>query len=197
MSYLRAFIPWIAFAVIPGGDWQWAALIAVAIALVGIVRQTRSGLPMDAQVIEIGSAVYFAALATLAFTDPHSALHPYTAALASGALALIGSLSLALRKPFTLGVAKQTTAREYWDNPRFYHVNVVITTAWTISFVVGCAALALLVHAPVLDRSLVQVAAFAVPMVFTARYTAQVRARAQAHGARVAAVPHHDLSTEQ
>jgi hypothetical protein len=187
VSYLRAFLPWIVFAVIPGSQWQWAALIAVVISAVGIARQTAAGLPLDAQIIELGSAAYFAALAALAFTDPHTALHAYTASLASGALGLIGLVSLALRKPFTLGVAKQSTPRELWDHPVFVRVNVVITSVWTASFVVGCAALAVLAHSSVLARSIVQTAAFAVPLVFTLRYVAsaqaKARARAEAHGA--------------
>jgi hypothetical protein len=180
VSYLRAFLPWIVFAVIPGGQWQWAALIAVVISVVGIVRQTAAGLPLDAQIIELGSAAYFAALAALAFADPHTALHSYTSSLASGALGLIGLVSLALRKPFTLGVAKQGTPRELWDHPVFIRVNVVITSVWTASFVVGCAALALLAHSSVVTRSVVQTAAFAIPLVFTLRYVAQAQARADA-----------------
>ena len=176
MSYVRAFAPWIVFAVIPSGAWQWAALFALVISVAGIARQTSSGLPLDAQIIEIGSAAYFAALAGLAFADPHTMLHDYTAALASGALGLIGLASLAIRKPFTLGVAKQSTPREAWGHPLFIRVNTVITSVWTASFVVGCVALAVLAHSSVLARSLVQAAAFAVPLVFTMRYVASVRA---------------------
>jgi hypothetical protein len=195
VSYLRAFLPWIVFAVIPGSQWQWAALIAVVISAVGIVRQTAAGLPLDAQIIELGSAAYFAALAVLAFADPHTALHSYTASLASGALGLIGLVSLAIAKPFTLGVAKQSTPRELWDHPFFIRVNVVITSVWTASFVAGCAALALLAHASVLTRSIVQTAAFAIPLVFTLRYVAQAQARAEAHAHGEANAPLSDPFT--
>ncbi|MEY9891868.1 hypothetical protein ABIA35_009369 [Catenulispora sp. MAP12-49] len=180
MAYLLAFAPWIAFAVVPGGAWAWAALIALAVSAAGVVRQTRAGLPLDAQVIAIGSAVYFAALAVLAFADPHTALHAYTPALASGALALIGIGSLALREPFTLGIAKQEMPREAWDHPEFLRVNVVITAVWTASFAAGAVALAFLAHSPAAPRVTVQVAAFVVPMVFTGRYVAAARARAAA-----------------
>ncbi len=180
MSYLRTFLPWIVFAVIPTNDWQWAALLAVAISVVGIARQTRAGHPLDAQILEIGSAVYFAALAVLAFSDPHSSLHPYIASLASGALGLIAGGSLAVGRPFTLGIAKQDIPREHWDNPLFIRANVVITAVWTASFAVGCVALAFLAHSSVLARIVVQVAAFAIPLVFTIRYAAHVRARGRA-----------------
>lgn len=178
MSYLRSFAPWIVFAVIPGSQWKWAALIALVISVAGVARQTASGLPVDAQIIEIGSAVYFAALTALAFADPRTPLHAYTACMANGALALIAGASLAVGKPFTLGIAKQTTPREFWDHPRFIRVNVIITAVWTASFLVGCVLLAFLAHGADLSRIIVQVAAFVIPMVFTVRYVAYVRAQA-------------------
>jgi hypothetical protein len=179
VSYLRPFLPWIVFAAVPASAWKWAALVALAISLAGIVLQTRSGLPPDAQIIEIGSAAYFAALAALAFADPRTALHAYIASLAAGALGLIAGVSLAIRRPFTLGIAKQSTPKQYWDNPTFIRVNMVITAAWTASFLISCAALAALAHSPAPGRIAVQVAGFAVPLAFTLRYAAQARARAR------------------
>jgi hypothetical protein len=183
MSYLRPFLPWIVFAAIPGSAWKWAALIALAVSVGGIALQTRSGLPADAQIIDIGSAVCFAALTALAFADPHTALHAYIASLASGALGLIAAVSLAIRRPFTLGIAKRGVPQQYWDSPTFLRVNMVITAAWTASFVVSCAALAALAHSPAPGRIAVQVAGFAVPLAFTLRYAARARARARARGA--------------
>jgi hypothetical protein len=182
VSYLRPFLPWIVFAAVPGSDWKWAALVALAISIAGIVLQARSGLPPDAQIIEIGSAAYFAALSALAFADPQTALHPYVASLASGALGLIAGVSLAVRKPFTLGIARQGIPREYWDHPTFVRVNTVITAVWTASFLIGCAALAALAHSATPDRLAVQVAAFVVPLAFTLRYAARARARARSAG---------------
>jgi hypothetical protein len=183
MSYLRTFLPWIVFAAVPSGDWKWAALAALVVSAAGIARQTRTRLPLDAQIIEIGSAAYFAALAALAFADPRTALHAYVASLASGALGLIAGVSLAVKRPFTLGIAKQTIPEEYWDNPGFIRVNMVITAVWTASFVIGCAVLAALAHSSAPARIAVQVAAFAIPLAFTLRYAAQARARARARGA--------------
>lgn len=180
MAYLLAFAPWIVFAVFPASAWGWAAVAALAVSAAGIVRATRGGLPLDAQIMSLGAAAYFAALAVLAFADPHTGLHAYTAAMASGALGVIGLASLAAGKPFTLGIAKQDTPREYWDNPVFLKVNVLITAVWTASFVVGGVALAVLAHSSATARTVLQVAAFVVPMVFTARYVARVKARAEA-----------------
>lgn len=183
MSYIRAFAPWIVFNILPSSSWQWAALIALAISITGIARQTSSGQPLGEQILELGSAAYFAALAALAFADPHSTLNLYTAALASGALSLIAAASLALRKPFTLGIAKQRTPREAWDHPLFIRANMVITAVWTGSFVVGCIVLALLAHSSTTAQSAVQIIAFATPLLFTVRYAATARARREAETA--------------
>ncbi|MFJ3231016.1 hypothetical protein [Streptomyces sp. NPDC086787] len=181
MSYLRTFLPWIVFAVFPSGDWQWAALTALGISVVLIGRQLRSGTGFDALIIELGSAVFFAVLAAIAFGDPHSGLHDYSAALSSGTLAVIAAVSLAIGRPFTLGIAKRTTPREVWHLKPFIRTNVVITAVWTAAFVLTATALALVAHAGdahSTTATVIQIAGFAVPMVFTVRYVAHVQAKA-------------------
>jgi len=183
MSYLRTFAPWILYAVIAGDSTaskQWGALAALAMTVLVVVHQRRRGQNYDALIIEIGSGVFFAALVVLVFAAPHSGLLGYSTALSSAALAVIAWGSLAIRRPFTLGIAKQTTPREAWDQPLFLRVNVIITLVWAISFTLGAVLLAVIVHAGggVGVRSVAQVAAFVIPMVFTVRYAALVRARA-------------------
>lgn len=96
MSYLRTFLPWIVFAAVPSGSWQWGALAALVVAVAVIGQQVRTGTGLDALIIELGSAVFFAVLAVIAFADPHSGVHGYSAALSSGTLAVIAGLSLAV-----------------------------------------------------------------------------------------------------
>jgi hypothetical protein len=178
MTYVRTFLPWIVYAVVPSGSWQWGALAALVVALILIAAQVRAGRGADAMIIEIGSTVFFAVLAAIAFADPHSGLHPYSAALANGTLAVIALVSLAVRRPFTLGIAKQTTPREYWELPAFVRVNTIITSVWTASFVVAAVVLAV-VHGNLAATVAVQIAALVVPIVFTQRHVSHVRARAQ------------------
>ncbi|MEV7727253.1 hypothetical protein ACIRP0_30030 [Streptomyces sp. NPDC101733] len=181
MSYVRTFLPWIVFAVFPSAQWQWAALVALVVAVGVTVQQRRAGVGADALIMEIGSAVFFAALAVIAFADPHSAVHDYSAALSSATLALIAGVSLLVRKPFTLGIAKRTTPREVWGLKPFVRANVVITSVWTAAFAVTAGALAALAHAGEghsTVATLVQVAGFVVPMVFTVRYVAAAQAKA-------------------
>jgi hypothetical protein len=181
MSYLRTFLPWIVFAVLPSGQWQWAALAALVVAVAVTVQQRRSGAGYDALIIELGSAVFFAALTVIAFADPHSGVHDYSAALSSATLAVIAGISLLIGKPFTLGIAKRSTPREVWGLKPFVRANVVITAVWTAAFLVTAAVLAVVAHAGnahSVAATLVQVAGFAVPMLFTVRYVAAVQAKA-------------------
>ncbi|MFE2143110.1 hypothetical protein ACFXA3_15450 [Streptomyces sp. NPDC059456] len=187
MSYVRTFLPWIVFAVLPSAQWQWGALAGLVAAVAVAVSQRRAGAGFDALIIEIGSAVFFAALTVIAFTDPHSGVHAYSAALSSAVLALIAGGSLLAGRPFTLGIAKRTTPREVWGLRPFVRANVVITAVWTAAFTVTAGALAALAHAGQghsTPATLVQVAGFAVPMLFTVRYVAAVQAKAGAAGQR-------------
>lgn len=179
MSYLRTFAPWIVYAVVPSAQWQWAALIALLLSVFEVTRQLRAGRALDALIIDIGSLIFFAALTVLAFADPNTALHPYSPALSSGVLAVIALVSLALRKPFTLGIAKQTSPKELWDNPVFIRTAYVLTSVWAASFAVGCIALTALAHADSTLRTIAQVSAFVIPVVFTIRYVAYVQAKAR------------------
>ncbi|MGW0083280.1 hypothetical protein [Streptomyces sp. NPDC003393] len=181
MSYLRTFLPWIVFAVLPSGSWQWAALAALVVAVAVIAQQVRAGVGLDALIIELGSAVFFAVLAAVAFADPHSGVHDYSAALSSGTLAVIAGISLAVGRPFTLGIAKRTTPREVWGLKPFIRTNVVITAVWTAAFALTAVVLALVAHAGhghSVSAVVIQIAGFVVPMVFTVRYVAHVQAKA-------------------
>ncbi|MEU9137421.1 hypothetical protein AB0D33_15865 [Streptomyces sp. NPDC048404] len=183
MSYLRTFLPWIVFAVLPSGNWQWAAVAALVVAVAVIVQQLRSGVGPDALIIEIGSAVFFSVLAVIAFANPDSGVHDYSAALSAGTLAVIAGVSLAIGKPFTLGIAKRTTPREVWGLKPFIRTNVVITAVWTAAFALTAVVLAFVAHAGnahSTPATLVQVAGFALPMIFTVRYVAHVQAKAGA-----------------
>lgn len=179
MSYLRTFAPWIVYAVVPSEYWKWAALIAFGISAATVARQTRAGQALNAQLIDIGSAGFFAALTVLAFVDPDTALHPYSPALSSGVLAIIAGTSLALRNPFTMPIAKQSTPRELWVHPGFIRTNYVLTGVWTASFTIGCVVLIALAHSSSGSRTIAQIAAFVIPVVFTIVYVARVQAKAQ------------------
>ena len=120
-------------------------------------------------------------MAALAFAAPHSTLIPYSSALASTALAVIAWGSLAIRHPFTLGIAKQTTPRQFWDEPLFMRINMIVTVVWAVSFTVAAVILIVLVHAgdAAILRGVVQVVTLVIPLVFTIRYVAIAQGRIQ------------------
>lgn len=179
MSYVLAFAPWIVYAVVPSAHWQWGALAALAVTIATTIWGLSRRRPPEALLIEFGSLVFFVAATGYAFADPHTALHPYVPAIANGWLALISWFSLAIRQPFTLGIAKQTTPRESWHQPLFIRTNVIITVVWAIAFTIGAAGIAACAAAGTgrIAVIVVQIASFVVPMVFTLRYVAVIQAR--------------------
>ena len=179
MNYLRGFIPWIAFAVISTAGWQWGALSGLVIGVVMLIGQRRAGVTFDALILELSTVVYFAALTALAFAAPNSPLHAYSGVLSFGWLALTAWGTLAIRRPFTLGIARRGTPREMWRTPVFLRVNVVITSVWAGAFTLTAIAIALCVASGLGSGASItcQVIGFAVPAVFTARYPKIVQAR--------------------
>ena len=82
--------------------------------------------------------------------------------------------------PFTLGIARRTTAPEVHATPMFHRVNAVITAVWAVGFTLNAGGLALLfAFAPHATAAIiaVKVCGFALPALFTVRYPRIVRAR--------------------
>ncbi len=178
--FIRPFLPWIAYAVLSGvTDWRWGALAGLLLTGWGLVTLRRSGRGWDAAVIELGSVGYFVLVTAVAFADPGSPLHSWTRGGSSLWLAAVAWGSLLIRRPFTLGIAKADVPPQYWHTPAFLRVNMIISAVWAAAFTVSGLTL------PALSGDsgaalAVNIAGFAVPALFTARYTAAVRARARA-----------------
>ncbi|MFC8510089.1 hypothetical protein ACFU3J_27370 [Streptomyces sp. NPDC057411] len=182
MTYLLSFLPWIAVSALTGTlDIRYALLTGLVLAVAVTVRQRRAGRAWDALVIEASAAVYFAGCTAAAFAAPDSAfVTRYASAGASLWLAAVAWGSLAVGRPFTLGIARASVPAEHWDNPLFRRVNRVITAVWATAFTVGGAGTVWLRQARPEDgtaRALLTVGCFLVPIVFTMRYPAVARAR--------------------
>ncbi|MFF8896170.1 hypothetical protein ACF082_01590 [Streptomyces lydicus] len=187
MNYLRAFIPWLVFAGVSSAGWQWGALAGLVASVVLLVADRAAGLAVDYRLLEYGTIVFFAALTALAFARPDSVLQLYGSALSMGWLALIAWASIAVRRPFTMGIARRMAPPEVWETPLFRRINVVLTAAWALSFTL-CAiaqAVASAYAVNVIFSILIQVAGFVLPVRFTASYPERARARFMAQaGAR-------------
>jgi hypothetical protein len=172
---LRGFVPWIAFGIINGvADLRVAAVVAVILSGLLMIDNRRTGHGLDEAVIETSATIFFIAVGLVAFLDPTTTLGDHTGALAAAWLAITAWGSLLVRHPFTMGIARRSVPREVWENPLFYKANVVITTAWAISFTV--TAVAQVVVGLLTDNgtvgTVIQILGFVAPAIFTVRYQA-------------------------
>ncbi|GGU81467.1 hypothetical protein GCM10010211_54500 [Streptomyces albospinus] len=188
MNYLRGFIPWLVFAGVSAAGWQWGALAGLAASVVLLIADRAAGLSLDTRLLEYGTIAYFAGLAVLAFAHPDSSLKAYSSALSMGWLALIAWVSIAVRRPFTLAIARRVAPPEVWQTALFRRINVVLTAAWALSFTASALAQAVIAAygMSAVFSLLVQIAGFVLPVRFTAAYPERARARFQQQsGARL------------
>ena len=190
MSLLRSAFPWIFFTVLVSTSWQAAAIAASVSSLVIVVQKRRAGTEWGDLILDVGTLLYFVLLAAFASASPHSSLKPYSGAGSHAFLGLVAWFSIAVRKPFTMAFAKQSTPKEIWAEPRFLKVNTTITTFWASMFVITAPLIALAYHAThkSLDASLVQLVGLAVAGLLTVRYAAHARAKGAALAAGSSAV---------
>lgn len=183
MRGFLGFVPWIVYGIIATGDeWRWGAIAGLVISLVLVVIDRRAGKGWDEMVIESSAAVFFACLTLLSVLDPHSALTPYGPALVNVWLAGTAWGSLAVGKPFTLGIARTKAPEEVWRTPLFYRVNAVVTTVWATAFTLAAICLIYVLtvspHATTLVI-VIKVLSFVLPGAFTIRYPALAAQRAR------------------
>ncbi|WKX71701.1 hypothetical protein [Streptomyces sp. XD-27] len=182
MSQVRGFIPWIAFVVMATRiGWGYGALTGLVLAGGLLVADRRAGRAWGELVIEVSGVGFFAVLGGMALAAPDSPLKDYAPAMSLAWLGATAWISLAIRKPFTLGIARRSAPPEVWGLPLFYRINAVVTSVWAVAFTLNAAALAVLLHeAPHATAAViaVKVAGFALPALFTARYPAIAKARA-------------------
>jgi hypothetical protein len=194
MRGVLGFLPWIAYAVIATSDeWRWGAITGLAIAVVLVVVDRRSGKAWDMIVIETSAVVFFVCLTILSLVAPQSPLTPYGPALVNVWLGLTAWGSLAIRKPFTLGIARTMAPEEVWATPIFYRINAVITTAWALAFTLAAVSLTLVLAAAPQATAVVitiKVLSFVLPAIFTVRYPKVVERRARAAAASAAVTDH-------
>jgi hypothetical protein len=178
MSQLRSFAPWIAYpAASAVFGWQAAAGIALAVAVIGLLRDGRAA---ATDTFRVAAVVLFAGLTAAALTDPAGPVHHYVPALIPATLAVAAAASIAAGRPFTVAFAKRVAPREFWDTPLFVHINTVLTAVWATAFAVSALVMGItLAVAPGAYGILIgtQVAAFVVPMRITRWYPARARAR--------------------
>jgi small-conductance mechanosensitive channel len=109
----------------------------------------------------------------------------WSAELSNVAIALIAGLSIAIRQPFTLQYARETTGREHWETPLFLRINYVITAVWAVVFllvaVIGYIGDGPL-HQPdnIWTNWIVQIALLILAIKFTGSYPEHATTQAEA-----------------
>lgn len=140
-SPLAGIAPWILMAVVNGpGRFEEAASAALGLTVLTLWLGKRRGVRVH--LLEGFTAVYFGALAIVALLAPAAVvdwLHLWAGEISNIALAAFAVVTLAIRRPFTLAYAKDSTPQEVWDSPVFLRINYVISAAWAGAFVFSAA----------------------------------------------------------
>ena len=179
MSYVAGFAPWIIWAILSGSNWRIGLFAAAVAALLLAVRARQR---KDLDLLTGVTFVFFAVMAVIALVDPRSGLHNWTTALSAGTLAVIAWVSLAVRQPFTLAIARKQVSEQAWGHPLFIRTNEIITAVWASAFTLSCVACALIVHASPKDTAaliVAQILGFAIPMGFTVQYSNRAKAKGE------------------
>jgi len=132
------------------------------------------------KILEIGSLVLFAALATCTWlTATAWTVARVRLAVDSGLLAIV-MVSLAIGRPFTLPYARERVPEALWASPIFFSTNRIISAVWGLAFAVLVAADATAEYVPAVPLWIdvvASVAAFAGAVWFTRVYPEAVRRR--------------------
>jgi hypothetical protein len=181
MNILLAFAPFIAFVFLErtlGAEPGLAGAAAVALALLIYDALIRQRTP---KVLEIGTVILFGALASYGAVNGMDWSVAGVRLAVDGGLLLIVLVSMAIRQPFTLQYARETSPRELWDQPDFIRTNYVITAVWDAAFAIMVAVdLAWLVMPNLPPRVVIIVTLLAIvgAVKFTGWYPHRVRAAA-------------------
>jgi len=136
-SPLAGIAPWILIAVINGpGRFEEAASAALGLSLLTLWVGVRRGVPVH--LLEGFTVAYFGVLAVIGLAAPDGVIdwmHLWAGEVSNIALAAFALVTLAIRRPFTLAYAKDTTPQEHWGSPVFIKVNYVLSAAWAAAFV--------------------------------------------------------------
>lgn len=120
--------------------------VAAAICLVVIAWDAIAG--RSVKILGAGSAILFAAIGGyITLVDSSWSVSQVKLAVDAGMLA-IALLSLLIRVPFTLQIAREMVDAETLAMPGFIKANYVITWAWTLSFVLMVMANVMLIYVP-------------------------------------------------
>jgi len=171
MNILISLIPWFFFWIFLSMD---KILIAALCGLAGAFYINARGIKKgNVKILEVGTLIFFLGLTVAALI-----IEPYDLARwvdLSGDMALLAivSISLILKKPFTLQYAREDTPPEFWDTPDFLRANYIITSVWLAAFFFNtsfAASRAVFQHSDIWVDWLVSLSCFGSAITFTNWY---------------------------
>lgn len=136
-SVLSDFGPWIVYGLLAATGHGAAAYAGGMIAsLCQVVPQWRA---RRVKILDGVTLLFFSAGADATLVLHSSVFLKNNSVLAWSTFALVAWGSLLAGSPFTAQYAREAVPAEYWDNPGFRRVNVVITVVWGTIFAVNAA----------------------------------------------------------
>ncbi len=182
-STISGWLPWVIYFPLANVGWPHTAALAAfaTIAIFTVVPAIRGA---RVKLIDWTTLGFFtlAVISALAGGAAANAFKDWSMVLVWLMFAAVAWTSIALGAPFTLQYARETTPPESWTTPQFLALNRFMSLVWAGLFSVNLAIVLSLTGA----RGALRWVAIGVPMalvvggfIFTARYSAAVRRRAQ------------------
>jgi hypothetical protein len=135
MGMLLAFAPFLVFLALDRLVGTESGLIGAALTALALLGKDVVVRKQSPKVLEVGTVLLFGGLAAYGATLHGAAWSTALVRLSvDGGLLVIVLVSLAIRRPFTLQYARESVPRELWTQPRFVHINYVITAVWASAF---------------------------------------------------------------
>ncbi len=131
------FAPWVLLSVVEGPN-RVVLAAALACGLAVITCAAGAVIGLRPKILDVTAIIFFGGLTIVAALGSPSLtrwLGVWAGELSNVAIAVIAAVSLAVRKPFTLQYARESTDAQYWDSPQFLRINDVITAMWASTFV--------------------------------------------------------------
>ncbi len=129
-----SFTPWIIYWVICTPENRYYTIAPFAITVLILIPQVRS---KDLNFMDVFSLMYFSIVALSTIVLNVGLFTESRGVIGYLALSLMSLISIVLRKPFTLQVAKRDYPEVYWEDPTFLSINYVITSVWFTIFIIN------------------------------------------------------------
>ncbi len=180
MGMLFGFAPFILFSLLTGLSVSLALWLAFTAAFVIGIRDFLHAKTL--RVLDMGCLALFGLLALyVGFIQPDLKVQAVRM-IADAGLLVIALVSMTIRNPFTLQYAREDVPQPFWDTPSFLRANYILSAVWAMAFAVMAAADAYATFERRFPFSLdvaAGLAALALAILFTVRYSATARASAR------------------